>query len=78
MALTFDQTGMASQKTLKGESMSRMQGLSRLRFLQILLASILVSVVLIDLTGIGTGGSPAHFLEADQDHADEDAGQNYL
>ena len=40
--------------------MTRVQGVSRLRFLQILLASILVSVVLIDLTGIGTGVSHAH------------------
>jgi hypothetical protein len=57
MALAFDQAGVTSQKTLKGESMTRAQGVSRTRFLQILLASILVGAVLIGLKGMSVAAT---------------------
>jgi hypothetical protein len=60
MDLAFDQAGVTSQKILKGESMSRAQGVSRARFLQIVLASILVGVVLIGLKEVSGAATSAN------------------
>jgi hypothetical protein len=51
---------VTSQKILKGESMSRAQGVSRARFLQIVLASILVGVVLIGLKEVSGAATSAN------------------
>jgi hypothetical protein len=60
MDLAFDQAGVTSQKILKGERMSRAQGVSRARFLQIVLASILVGVVLIGLKEVSGAATSAN------------------
>jgi hypothetical protein len=60
MDLAFDQAGVTSQKILKGEGMSRAQGVCRARFLQIVLASILVGVVLVGLKEVSGAATSAN------------------
>jgi hypothetical protein len=60
MDLAVDQAGMTSQETMKGEKMTRVQGVSRARFIQIHLASILVGAVLIGLKGMSAAATSAN------------------